>query len=246
MRTVLFTALVALAMSGAAHAAKDASSAIKVDTTWNVSLDADGHVVDLKQSTQVKPLLSEPLARAIRSWVFEPGRVDGRPAATETTLQVGVTLEPNASNGYVVRVDHVNTGGGIAKTLAPTFPVSVLRRESDTFSALAVVQVHYDAAGKVIGAEVAPGAPEVDRAVSDAALKSVRHWTFQPERVGGHALASSAYVPICFTLTRDRRAPAADCASWTPPGASTTVANGGSLALEPAATLKSDVIGRTL
>jgi len=245
VRTILFAAFVILAMANAAFAGKNDSSPKKVGTEWNVSLDAQGHVVSLEQTSHVKAALSEPLARAIRNWEFEPGHVDSVAAPTETTLQVDITLEPMGADGYAVRVINAMTGGGIAKSTAPRIPISALRSGSHGFSALVVVEVRYNAAGKVVAAEVAPGAPKVDRTVSKATIESVRGWTFRPESVGGHALASTAYVPICFTVAPMGSAPPA-CPDWTPPGARGAVGNGGSFALEPAATLKSDVIGHTL
>lgn len=245
MRIIFVATLATLAASSTVFAAGKDSLHVKASTTWNVSLDAEGHVVKLEQTSHVKPLLSEPLERAIRSWEFLPGHVDGVAAATETTLQVGITLDPVGEKGYAVRVDSVNMGGGFAKTNAPHFPASALRGGSKGMAALAVVEARYDEAGKVIAAELAPGAPKVDRAIGNAAVKSVQGWTFQPESVGGHGLAATVYVPICFTVApQGNKAP--DCPSWTPPGAHVAVADGGSFAPEPAATLKSDVIGHTL
>lgn len=244
MRQVFFATLATLALVASAHAATEAAGPRTLDTTWKVSLDAQGHVVDLAQSTKVKPVLSEPLARAIRGWDFEPGRVDGQPAPTETTLYVTVRLEPQANDGYAVRVERVRTGGGIKKMAAPKFPMEAVRRHGDSFSAMVVVETHYDAVGKVISAGIAPDSPTAERAISNAALQSVRRWTFQPERVDGHGIASTAYVPICFALGN---APLPYCGTWKPPGAAgTDIGNGEAFALNPAATLKSDVIGRML
>lgn len=245
MQTALGAVLVAFVIAQAAFAHKGESSLMKVDTSWNVSLDAQGHVVKLEQASQVKAVLSEPLAHAIRDWQFEPGHIDGVAAPTETTLQVGVTLEPMGRDGYVVRVDSAMTGGSLAKARSPRVPASFLRSASAGISALAVVEARYDANGKVIAAELAPGAPKVDRTVGKVAIDAVRGWTFQPERVGGQGVAAAAYVPICFQAGPEGRA-TPPCPEWTPPGARAAVGNGGSFALEPAATLKSDVIGRTL
>lgn len=247
MRPTLFGALVTLALAGSAHADGDTAAPPRLETTWTVSLDADGRVVELAQESRVKPALADPLARAIRGWTFEPGRVDGRPAATQTTLSVAVTLEPQA-DGYAVRVTDARTGGGVARTTAPSLPRSAVPpRGRDVFTALAVIEVRYDAAGKVLAAELAPGAPQVQRDVARAALDSVRRWTFRPERVDGHAIAATVYVPLCFTASVDsRKAMNAQCEKWTPPGREAGIGDGAAFALAPAATLKSEVIGRTL
>jgi hypothetical protein len=65
-----------------------------------------------------------------------------------------------------------------------------------------------------------------------------------PERVGGHGVAASLMVPICYTVTIGYPPPF-ECA-WTPPGSRSKVDNGAAYALAPVTTLRSDVIGHTL
>ena len=244
MRHVFVTALAALGMVGSACAAAGAAAPLTLETTWSVALDASGHVVGVEQSSQIKPLLADPLAKAIRGWEFEPGRVDGKPAPTETTLYLDVTLEPGANDSYAVRVDGVRTGGAVSQIKAPVFPTSLLQHKSvleQNSAALVVVEAHYDQDGKVVSVAPAPGAPKVQKALSKAVMTAVKGWTFTPERVAGHGVAAGAYVPVCFAMAAN----GADCGKWSPL-AGADIGNGVAFALEPAATLKSDVIGRTL
>ena len=222
-----------------------AEEPLVVESTWGVSLDASGHVVALESHGALKPVLRDPLAEAIRGWAFEPGRIDGQPAPTETSLDLSVALEADAGGNYQVRVVDVRIGAEVASSVPPRFPPRLVRRIKTPFSGLVVAEVRYDAQGRVLEAELAPGTPAADPLLQEAALESIRKWRFQPERVGGHPLAGSAWVPLCFTLTTSARH-IPDCEHWTPPGANTPVPDGSAFALQPAATLRSEVVGHLL
>ncbi len=222
-----------------------AEEPLVVESTWGVSLDASGHVVALESHGALKPVLRDPLAEAIRGWEFEPGRIDGQPAPTETSLDLSVALEADAEGNYQVRVVDVRIGAEVASSVPPRFPPRLVRRIKTPFSGLVVAAVRYDAQGRVLEAELAPGTPAADPLLQEAALESIRKWRFQPERVGGHPLAGSAWVPLCFTLTTSARH-IPDCEHWTPPGANTPVPDGTAFALQPAATLRSEVVGHLL
>lgn len=222
-----------------------AEEPLVVESTWGVSLDASGHVVALESHGALKPVLRDPLAEAIRGWAFEPGRIDGQPAPTETSLDLSVALEADAEGNYQVRVVDVRIGAEVASSVPPRFPPRLVRRIKTPFSGLVVAEVRYDAQGRVLEAELAPGTPAADPLLQEAALESIRKWRFQPERVGGHPLAGLAWVPLCFTLTTSARH-IPDCEHWTPPGANTPVPDGSAFALQPAATLRSEVVGHLL
>lgn len=246
MRHVFLASCAVLAMAGSAQAATAASTPITIDTSWDVSLDANGRVTAVAQHGQVKALLADPLATAIRGWVFEPGHVNGRPAPTQTTLSLSVALESHTNDGYSVRVVSANTGGRVDKMPTGAMFSDRMLSRSSGFSGLVVLKIHYDQSGRVVSAESAPDAPKVQRSLSRMAIRGVQEWTFQPERVGGHGIASTVYLPICFNKASSSRAPDDGCGEWTAKGASSSIADGAAFALEPAATLKSDVIGRIL
>lgn len=246
MRRIFFFILFAgLVMAGSAHAGTDAAAApLTLDTRWSVSLDASGHVIDVKQKSQAKPPIADPLATAIRSWEFKPGSLNGDPAATETTLRVRVRLEPRGDDAFVVRVDRVGTGGDLDKTDAPVFPISVVKAHTGGFAATVVVEAHYDEAGNVVSVAPAPGTTKVDPSLTRSALKAVKGWTFAPERVAGHGVAATAYVPVCYWLAGNPRI--RDDCRWLPPGEGEEIGSGMAFVPNPSATLVSDVIGQAL
>ena len=62
---------------------------------WVVSLDAAGHVTDVKAGTQtLVDVVRVPLENAIRGWRFVPGKIDGQPAPTRTMLTLDIALVP--------------------------------------------------------------------------------------------------------------------------------------------------------
>ena len=247
MRSIAVAGIMAMSWACAAQGAAEKAAPLNVDTSWSLTLDAGGHVTDLVQQSEVKEPLAAPLAKAIRGWEFEPGKVDGQPAATNTTLYVRIELEPQG-DGDAMRVDDVRTGGRIGKSRAPRFPGSLLRTLwNHEFAALAVVAVRYDKNGKVLAADAAADAPAVDEAVMRNAVAAVRYyWSFVPERVNGRGVAATVDVPICFRLSRNGRSGGPECDAWQPPGRRYGVDDGSAFTSAPAATLKSEVVSHVL
>lgn len=251
-RLMLAALLLIVGGSTTTQAGSMAAQSILVGSTWAVSLDAEGRVIDLAQTTYpkpVKPPIAEPLAKAIRGWTFEPGRIDGKPMPTETTLDLTVKLEPQASGDYAIRVSKASTGGAAIKRVPPYVPVDRLPWQNDSVAILVVVEARYDETGKVVSTQVAPGSPDVDQAFKNAFMKAVSQWKFQPERVAGHGVAAMTYLPICVTAQRMGRTsgrPRADCEKWTPPGEGDAVADDAVVAVKPVARLRSDVVGALL
>lgn len=214
-----FAALVAFGWVAGAHAGSNAKAPLTLDTAWKLSLDATGRIVALEAEGPLKPVLHDSLARTIRGWSFEPGRVEGRPAPTETTLSLVVAVEPRGGDDYGFRVVSTHTGGGVDKIDPPWFPKGELKRSGPSFAVLAIVEVRYNEAGKVVSTRLAPGAPPVRRAFEEAAVAAVRRWTFRPERVAGRAVAATVDVPICFVSQYSREDPAPACGQWASPDA---------------------------
>lgn len=239
-----FAAMVAGAAlaSGLAGAESEGGKPLRAAGEWAVSLDAQGHVVALKQTTQLKPILNEPLERAIRGWTFEPGRIDGRPQPTETRLSVSVVLEPKGADGYAIRIDDVGTGGGFRKI--PTLRINPRDVREGTY--LYVMRVAYDGEGEVVSVGPEAGTPEVPSGVRRNMELVMKGAIFEPERVGGRAIAADVVIPMCVSMARGRMPSAADACEWKPSGKRSSVGSGQLVAVDPAARLLSDVFGRTL
>lgn len=250
MIRVLVATAIGLGLFAAALAFADAAPArpLHLSNAWQVSLDANGKVVALQDSGKLDAGVRDPLEHAIRSWTFEPGRINGQPAPTETTLTLNVTFVPKGQDDYSVRIDDARTGGSIdistSKKFMPRFPRDAAR---PGLVARVVVKADYDANGNITEVETQPDqGVNVSKSLRASALAVVPKWRVEPERVGGHALAGSVMVPICYKVVKDpRQSDKLDCA-WRPPGSRSKIDNGSAYALAPAAKLKSDVIGHAL
>lgn len=192
----------------------------------------------MRQTTALKPVLAEPVERAIRNWSFQPGKVDGAAQATETTVTVWMALQ-EVGRGYAIRVIDVRTGGRV--DTVP--PLSINPRDLPRKSQYYAMRVAYDAAGKVVSTEPAEGAPKLSSSLRNAFQRLVGGMRFVPERVAGHGVAAEAIVPICLSASVDGHS---DECVWKAPGSDTSLREGESLALNPEAKLLSEVIGRTL
>lgn len=213
---------------------------IVASMAWHISVDAQGRIISL--STQGTKLagLRDRIEKEIRSWQFNPGKVDGIPAPSESTLVVTLTATPTDREHYAVRVTKVATGGGYSAIAAPQYPHAALVSHRQGF---VVLKVDYDVDGKVLDAALADGAPKVDPPFVKVSIAAVRQWVFIPEVVGGHPRAGTAFVPVCFTLGMHARPPTCE---WERPGDNLKVSGNDMVALDAEVTLKSDVAGRAL
>jgi TonB family protein len=244
MKGLLACAALIVAFAGSAAVNAEVANP-RFTLRWTVSLDATGRVTKLASADNVIDAVRDPLDTAIRRWQFVPGSVAGHPAATDTMLTVDVTLVPAGEDKFAVRVDDARTGGGAQRqdTKPPKYPMDAIRHRRQ---GMVVLKVDYDASGHVVSVVPHEGAPAVAADLQRSATVAVKRWNFSPEVVGGHALAGSAIVPICFEIFDTGTAPPYSGCGWTPPGTSTMLRDSDVLAIEPAARLLTDVAGRTL
>jgi TonB family protein len=250
IHALVANSILALALASAASAADKTEGPIKLTYAWKLSLDAQGHVVQLvaianKRSDSV-PQVRERLEQTIHSWAFVSGTVDGRPAPTETRLSVSISLVPNDENSYRIAFDDVRTGGSILKAAPPHYPASAVHERK---TGMVVLRVEYDANGRTTAAVLDASSPRSDKALVDASIDIVtKSWTFQPEVVDGHGVPGTQVLPICyaiFDMPVRSKDPLPGC-QWDPPGKHAPISQGDSLAVNPAAHLAVDVAGHAL
>jgi TonB family protein len=198
MRSLLFVVLSLAFVS--AHAAEQLAPQSTI--SWTLSLDADGRIVKLKPTDPDDlPDVRKQLEPIVRAWHFTPGKVDGRPAPTETTLGVRVAFEPESTNAirYHVRIDSADTGATYRHMVAPRYPQSSQKAKEE---GEVVLWINYDATGAVTSVRNVPAmsADNVSQALIDAATDAAKHWTFRTEMVDGRGVAGEALAPFCFKL----------------------------------------------
>jgi TonB family protein len=220
----------------------------RIHPRWALTLDASGRVVALEAlGAPPVPAIRTPLEQAIRGWHFESGKIGGNPAETKTTLALDLSLVEHGGDQFALRVDDARTGADLAAEgfhhAAPKYPSDAMRHHRD---GIVVLRIDYDSGGRVVATRLQDGAPEVDASFVRSAQDAARRWTFSPEIVGGHGLAGSTIVPICFAdYTRKTPEERSGCA-WTPPAGHGGLGDGATVAIDPAAHLETAVVGRTL
>jgi len=245
MRKFSLALLVLTSATGVAGA--DEPKPVKAELSWRITLDEQGHVTQIdaagKQPVDKVPQIRARLEKEIRGWQFTSGKLDGRPATTETGLHAWITLEPQHDDTVIIHVDKATTGASIAHIVPPRYPPYAV---ADHITGLVVLRIGYDASGKVTSVEPEPGAPKASNVLVQSAVRAAQSWTFQPERVGGYTRNGFAITPLCYRLTNLTTLRTQGKCDWKRPDSAESVAEGEALALDPAARLLSDVAGRAL
>ena len=225
------------ALASAAHAA--AGKPVDLTMSWNVTLDASGAVTSMKPTDGLNPGIYQRLEPAVRKWHFTTGKVKGVPVPSETTLTIHVTMEP-VDGFYRVRLRDATTGARYATMTPPKYPDGALMSKR---GGAVMLLVHYDAAGSVTEAKIIDGGvPKPGNDIERAAIAAVKHWTFTPESVGGHAIAGSARVPLCFSA----RPGTENACRWQIDKSEVSLDTKVPLAMNPAVRLETEVAGQVL
>jgi len=223
MRLLLFFVLSSFAVS--AHAAEQRPFDKTVQ--WTLSLDADGNIQDLKPvDREYLPDVRKQIEPIVRTWHFTPGKINGRAAPTETTLSVCVRFEADSANAlsYHAHVVSASTGPRYQHVVAPRYPDAAKKSHEE---GEVMLWVTFDADGRIVSAKKMSqmSAEHISPVLVDAAINSVKHWTFRTETVGGHGVASEALVPVCFMMS-----PTAQC-QWKQRADKKPVRSGEAIAL---------------
>jgi len=218
---------------------------IPLAQTWHITVNKDGQVIRMAAVSNRLidrfPQIREKLEEAVRSWTFSPGKINGQPAETTTTLIVFANLLPEPDGSSALQINNVHGGGGFNKRFAPQYPQSAISRLA---AGEVVVKATYGAHGKVLSAQRFKNGPRANHMLVVAAIEAVKRSIFRPEMVGGHPLPGVALVPYCFRLHGPYGA-LGKC-DWNAPGETNPLQQGEALALNPATHLLTQVAGKTL
>lgn len=183
-----------------------------------VDMDARGRVTGMEwpqMDPKSKPL-TDRLEAAIRRWEFEPGSVDGVPAATRTGLTLLVDVGQTAQGALTLSIRDAYTGAIADRMVIPRFPPAQAR--TGNTAALSLL-LDVDETGNVTNATVTDYRPTGRRAgqaakartaFENASRDALMQWKFAPERVFGKALASQVRVPIDFCMDSNPCRPQSD------------------------------------
>ena len=199
MRIALFVVLSSLAV--AVHAAEQAP--FEKNIQWTLSLDADGKIENLKAiNREYLPEVRQQIEPIVRTWHFTPGKINGQPAPTETTLTVAVRFDADSANAdsYHAHIASAATGPWYHHVVAPHYPMAAQRSHAE---GEVMLWVTFDANGRIVSAKNVPqmSADHISPLLVEAAIDAVKKWTFRTETVGGRGVASEALVPVCFMMS---------------------------------------------
>ena len=193
-----------LAGAGNGHAAETDRNTRKAWLRAGIVLDATGKLTSIEW-LGTKPndrLVTAPLEAVIRDWEFEPGKVDGVPAVTETGLLLHVELRKTAEGGITLNIDDARTGAISQSQAPPKYPIDQAKRGAQ---AHVVMRIETDEAGNFASASVIEYEGSMAAWISrkdfeSAALKAVKSWTYRTEQVGGTGVRATLRVPISFCI----------------------------------------------
>jgi TonB family protein len=197
---------------------------------------------DANDANDARAAVARRVESAVKSWTFEPGTIDGVPQPTSTALRLKLRAEPQGES-LAVRIEDASTGAH-ASTLPPRYPEAAARAGAEA-AVVATVAVAADGAVSVESLDVRTNRSRFGEQFGRATRAAIAGWTFEPERVGGHPVATRMQVPVTFCLnsyTCEDRLPApADREASLHRGAI-----GQPVALQSAVRLVDDVAGRVL
>jgi len=199
----LLLAVAAGSMSIAGGALANGAPDPTMSFVYRMSLDAGGKITALDYTGKDgndNPVASK-LAALIRTWDFVPGKVDGVPTPTDTTLTVRAALRKSSSESVELGIIGAGTGAVLEKGAAPAYPSQEL---ANGIQARLIAQVAVGADGRAEKVEIRDTSPmsRSDRkAFESAVVQASKEMRFRPERVGGNAVAARFSYSIDFCVT---------------------------------------------
>ena len=198
--------------SVAARAPMPAGDQAKSAEVWvkaGITIDPEGRVTALHWEGKPKPALQAVQAAVeprIKALEFEPGRVNGVPAETGTTLSLRLVVVERADNGWDIRIADASTGAAALEMVPPSYPLSRLR-SGDEAEVVSEIEIGADGSVSLLDADYR-GTSKKDssrKEFLDAPTAAIKGWTYRVERVGGHPVATRMSVPIRFCVVPSKR-----------------------------------------
>lgn len=209
IRTMGITAALMLVLGIAAGHAAHAQKAVEVKRdplAWGLSaeieISPEGRITALewKHDEDIDARIAAEVEPRVRAWRFDPGKIDGVPQTTTTHLTLGLRGEPQG-DAVLIRIERASTGARLAAQSPPRYPAAAIRANAD---AVIVADVAVDETGRITFESIdyrGNRAAYRSRFI-EATKAAISEWSFTPERVGGHAVATRMRIPVSFCVTR--------------------------------------------
>jgi hypothetical protein len=236
---VVFLMLAGFVWNAFAEAPAKSPEKVVVRLTATIDIDTDGKVAALKWLNE-KPTLkifTNAVTPEVMQWKFEPGTLNGAPAATRTYLALAILAKANEAGGISLTVKAASTGMNVSNPVVPRYPTAgVVYGVNATVRA--IVDFDVNGKGTIRSTEYSASRSRYDKHFLKAVTAAVDAWHVEPETVGGNPVAGTVSIPFVFCVQGDwcakRRAAAKGEDSTTP------------VVLDSAAKLRSKVEGLSI
>jgi TonB family protein len=172
------------------------SRGISGSVTFRAHILEDGTVGHLTVLSG-PPELQEAAKKTLYRWRFSPWTANGQPVDAYTTLPVTFNLpRPDGSVGPPPRpvgqkIPAIELQGLLVRSYPAKRPKEAVK--SNIFGTI-TLHVVLDEAGRIADLGVVCGPEELE----DAALETVRHWSYQPYFGNGHPIAVESTLEVHF------------------------------------------------
>ena len=187
----------------------------------DVHIGADGKVADAKVNS-VMPVartdLADAAVAAVKTWNFNPRIVDGNAVASDTTVSVAFSLDPDkpltvapgvldairvsppAADSASSEDKSVTENAEFRLMRPPKYPAAAIEAHEQ---GKIVLKVHVDAQGLPLEANVFKAEPKnIAATFGNPSIAAVMQWQFNPARKHGKAVDGWVLVPFTFSLTK--------------------------------------------
>jgi len=165
----------------------------------DVGVSATGEVADIEVRRDLPPLTKEVVS-SVKTWKFEPAKLEGRCVASRITVAVNFN-PPSLSSVDVPLPPLMPQGDGtrVKSSLQPA-EVTFAKMPASAFDAAGpgtvVVAVTVNEEGKVQGTKVLRDAPPF----TVHAIQAAAHWRFVPATLKGKPIQSTVIIAFVFRL----------------------------------------------
>jgi hypothetical protein len=186
--------------------------------TGSIMITPEGAVrsFQIDHADKVPAPVQELLQTNVSQWAFEPVRLDGRPINARAVMSVRVAAKEQADGNYALSIRGVNFDDTAPGEYPTRKTWSTPRYPPEAASAGAAGTVYVlvkidrqgqveDAIAEQVNLEAVGSESEMARmrkALADASLRSIKHWTFNPPTTG--QLANPEHwvvrIPVQFHL----------------------------------------------
>ena len=200
--------LVAMLVAGTAVAGESSADGLVVfSSDARVEVDAAGNVIDVREDPALPAEIGQALGAKVRGWKFDPPVRDGVTVGGVTYVRLGACAAPAEGGAYRLAFQY-NGNGPLKRDFVPLrYP-----KEALTTGVEGNFEVTYRVEPDGTAIVEAIKGPRRELKYFKATLETwIETAAYEPELVGGQAVATRLSVPVEFNLVdRGERAPQQD------------------------------------